>query len=119
VTEPRVSDANPEFQITLVSRGTETTILCRASEFILQAALDAGIELPYSCLQGWCVTCAGRLLSGEVDQSSSLRFYPEDAKSRFALLCTARPLSDARIETDEKEAMRDHRVAHKLPVPLG
>jgi ferredoxin len=114
-----VSDAEPVFQITLVSRGIETTVPCRASEFILQAALDAGIELPYSCLQGWCVTCAARLLSGTVDQSASLRFYPQDAEAKFALLCTARPLSDVRVETHQKEAMRDHRVAHKLPVPLG
>jgi ferredoxin len=112
-------DADPEFQITLVARGTETTIPCRASEFILQAALDPGIELPYSCLQGWCVTCAGRLLAGEVDQSASLRYYPEDAQARFILLCTARPLSDIRVETHQKEAMQRHRVAHKLPVPLG
>jgi ferredoxin len=114
-----VSDADPEYQITLVSRGMEITIPCRASEFILQAALDAGIELPYSCLQGWCVTCAARLLSGEVDQSASLRYYPEDAEARFTLLCTARPLSNVRVETHKKQAMQEHRVAHKLPVPLG
>jgi hypothetical protein len=33
-----VTEADPEYQITLVSRGMEVTILCRASEFILQAA---------------------------------------------------------------------------------
>lgn len=105
--------------ITLVTRGAETRFPCRASEFILQAALDHGIDLPYSCLQGWCVTCAGRLLSGKVDQSASIRFFPEDAQQKFVLLCTARPLSDVRIETHQKETMRAHRVANKLPVPLG
>ena len=111
--------AEAEFNITLVTRGTETTFPCRASEFILQAALDHGLDLPYSCLQGWCVTCAGRLLSGKVDQSASFRFYEKDAEEKFVLLCTARPLSDVRIETHQKAAMRAHRFDNKLPVPLG
>jgi ferredoxin len=114
-----MSDFEPVYHITLVSRGLETTFSCPASEFILQAALDRGIELPYNCLQGWCVTCAGRLLSGRVDQSASVRFFPQDAEAGFALLCTARPQSDLRVETHQKEAMRAHRIALKLPVPLG
>ena len=111
--------AEKSFMITLVTQGTETTFPCRASEFILQAALDHGLDLPYSCLQGWCVTCAGRLLSGKVDQSASFRFFPQDAEEKFDLLCTARPLSDVRIETYQKQAMRQHRINKKLPVPLG
>jgi ferredoxin len=114
-----VADAEPTFMITLVTGGEETRFPCRASEFILQAALDVGLDLPYSCLQGWCVTCAGRLLSGKVDQSASFRFFPEDAREKFVLLCTARPLSDVRIETHQNETMRAHRIANKLPVPLG
>ena len=105
--------------ITLVTCGAETTFPCRADEFILQAALDQGVELPYSCLQGWCVTCAGRLLAGRVDQSASFRFFPQDAEEKFVLLCTAQPLSDVRIETHQKQTMRQHRIDKKLPVPLG
>ena len=55
-------------------------------------------------------------------ESRSIGFDPflsEDAQERFVLLCTARPLSDVRIETHQKETMRAHRIAHKLPVPLG
>lgn len=114
-----MAESEPTFTITLVARGAETRFPCCASEFILQAALDHGLDLPYSCLQGWCVTCAGRLLSGKVDQSASIRFFPEDAHEKFVLLCTARPLSDVRIETHQKETMRAHRIANKLPVPLG
>lgn len=106
-------------QITLISNGQTTAFLCSESEFILQAALDQGLDLPYSCLQGWCITCAGRLLSGTVDQSASIRFFEEDARERFVLLCTARPTSDLVVETRQKEAMRVHRVRNKLPVPMG
>lgn len=114
-----MAESEKTFQITLVTRGAETTFPCPASEFILQAALDHGLDLPYSCLQGWCVTCAGRLLSGSVDQSASFRFFEKDGQEKFVLLCTARPLSDVRIETHQRDAMRAHRIANQLPVPLG
>ncbi|MGH9685316.1 MAG: 2Fe-2S iron-sulfur cluster-binding protein [Candidatus Acidiferrales bacterium] len=114
-----MTDAEPVYQIALVTRGAETSFPCRASEFILQAALDCGLDLPYSCLQGWCITCAVRLLSGDVDQSRSRRFYAADAEAGFALICTGRPRSDVRMESHQKEAMRGHRIALKLPVPLG
>ena len=114
-----MTNAERRFQITLVTRGTEISFPCRASEFILEAALDYGLDLPYSCLRGWCITCAGRLLSGKVDQSASVRFFNVDAAEKFVLLCTARPTSDLRIETDQKETMRRHRIARNLPVPRG
>lgn len=107
------------YQITLFSNGQTHEFPCSASEFILQAALDHGLDLPYSCLQGWCVTCAGRILSGTVDQSASLRFYEADAHEGFVLLCTARPTSDLQIKTHQKDAMREHRIKNKLPVPMG
>lgn len=114
-----MTEPEPTFRITLVTQGTEISFPCPASEFILHAALEQGIDLPYSCLQGWCITCAGRLLSGEVDQSASRRFFDEDRRAGFALLCTGRPKSDLRIETHQKEAMRRHRIEKNLPVPMG
>jgi hypothetical protein len=42
-----------------------------------------------------------------------------DAEENFVLLCTARPMSDVRIETNQKETMRQHRISRKLPVPRG
>ena len=60
----------------------------------------------------------GRLLSGKVDQSAPFRFFPQDAREKFVLLCTAQPLNDVRIETHQKETMRALRIANKVPVPL-
>lgn len=87
-------------------------------EFILQAAYRAGLDLPSMCLQGWCITCAGSVEGGgEWDQSASLRYYPQDREAGFILLCTARPRSHLTIRTHQRLAMRDHRIAAKLPTP--
>src|SRR5947209_2787457 len=83
-------------------------------EFILTAAYRAGLDLPSMCLQGWCITCAGRVEGGgEWDQSASLRYYPQDHEAGFILLCTARPRSDLVIRTHQRVAMRDYRLAHR------
>jgi ferredoxin len=107
------------FPVTFVTDAGETTVEVGEDEYLLDAGRAAGLELPSMCLQGWCTTCAGRLEEGEVDQSEALRFYPEDAKAGFVLLCSAYPRSPCRIRTHQKEAMREHRVALGLPVPRG
>ncbi len=88
-------------------------------EYLLFAARDAGLALPSTCLQGWCTTCAGRLLKGHVDQSEARRYYDEDAERGFVLLCCAYPRSDLVVLTRQKEEMRRHRRREGLPAPRG
>lgn len=57
---------------------------------ILDAALAAGWELPYSCRRGNCEGCRAHVISGEV--------YPPPAADGTALLCCAKALSDVEIE---------------------
>ena len=98
----------------------ERVISVRGDEFILTAAYREGIDLPSMCLQGWCVTCAGRVVGkGAWDQSASLRYYEADREAGFILLCTARPLSDLLIRTHQRIQLRDFRIKHGLPVPRG
>src|ERR671923_2163119 len=86
-----------------------------ADESVWDAAHRAGIKLPSMCLQGWCTTCAGRVLEGEFDPAEALRYYPEDKQAGFILLCTARPRSAMRIQTHQRDAMRAHRRRQGLP----
>ena len=87
-------------------------------EFILTVAYREGLDLPSMCLMGWCITCAARVEgAGAWDQSASLRYFPQDREASFVLLCTASPLSDLVIHTHQRIAMRDNRLAHRLPTP--
>jgi ferredoxin len=114
-----MSDNPTTYQVTFLTGEQETRTTVRADEYLLDAATAAGLELPFMCLQGWCTTCAGKILAGKVDQSEARRFYPQDAEAGFVLLCSAYPRSDLRILTHQKEEMRAHRRALGLPAPRG
>ena len=99
--------------------GGARTIEIGGDEFILDAARRAGIKLPSLCERGWCCTCAVKVLSGTIDQSASLRYYEEDRRAGFALICTGRPRSDLSLRPGAVEEMRAHRDTSHLPVPRG
>jgi ferredoxin len=107
------------YQVTFVTPERQVTLAVRDDQYLLDAANEAGLDLPFMCLQGWCTTCAGRLLEGRVDQSEARRLYPQDEAAGFVLLCSAFPRSDLRVRTHQRDAMRDHRRAHGLPAPRG
>lgn len=107
------------YPVTFVTPAGEVATEAAGDQYLLDAAAAAGLELPFMCLQGWCTTCAGRILEGQVDQSEARRFYPQDAAAGFVLLCSAFPRSPLRIRTHQKEEMREHRRQHGLPAPRG
>ncbi len=106
--------------VTLLLPDGERTIGVRQNEHIWDAAMAAGVKLPALCHQGRCLTCAGRLLNGgEIDQSDSANYYPQDREAGFVLLCTGKPRSSLRILTNQEKEMRKHRQHHKLPAPYS
>jgi len=107
------------YRVTFVTDGRSVDTEVKDDQYLLDAAAAAGLELPSMCLQGWCTTCAARLLEGKVDQSEALRIYPQDEADGFVLLCSAFARSDLRILTGQKEQMRAFRRSHGLPAPRG
>jgi ferredoxin len=109
----------PTYPVTFVTPAGEVQVDVADDEYLLSAGVAAGLDLPSMCLQGWCMTCAGRILEGRADQSEARRVYPQDEAAGYLLLCSAYPRSPLRILTHQKEAMRAHRRALGLPTPGG
>lgn len=78
-------------------------------ETLLQAALDAGLTVPYGCRNGACGACKGKVLEGRVDlggaQDSALS--PADRDEGLLLFCCARPLTDVIVECREVRSLQD------------
>lgn len=92
------------FNITLKSsNGTEQTIQCEEDQYILDAAEEAGFDLPSSCRAGACSSCVGRVIEGEIDNSEQTFLDDAQMDEGFTLLCVAYPLSDLLIETEQEE----------------
>ena len=68
---------------------TDIAFACDAGTTILEAARQAGYEMPYSCQRGACASCRGLVRSGEI-----VTPYPGDL---YVLFCQARPRSDLEI----------------------
>jgi ferredoxin len=107
------------FRVTLVTPEGPREFDCGENEYVLDAAESSGVRLPSICRQGRCLTCAGRLLAGELDETDASSYFPEDKAAGFVLLCRGKPRSDLRIRTHAEHEMRKHRVALGLPAPYG
>ena len=95
------------YQITLLPSGHQ--FAAEADETILEAGLKLGYPLPYSCRDGACGVCKGKVVAGQVDYGKHLdsALSEVEKEAGMALFCCARPLSDLVLECREVSAIKD------------
>ncbi|MSP32991.1 MAG: CDP-6-deoxy-delta-3,4-glucoseen reductase [Pseudolabrys sp.] len=86
------------FRVTLKASGAGFDVADGKS--VLQAGLDEGVALPYSCRGGACATCRATILEGQVNYGIAFETHlsAADKAKGYVLLCCATPLSDLVID---------------------
>lgn len=96
---PPVVDGAP-FTVTVASR--QTPIAVAADETLLAALQRAGVDIPYSCQQGFCGTCRTRVIgvaNGDVQHRDTL-LTPPERESGMMLPCISRATADSNLCLD-------------------
>ena len=83
--------------ITLGNRGGATYEV-DARRPLLTTLREQGVDLPFGCRYGGCITCAARLTAGEVDQSRQVALNNRQVANGYVVLCVARPKTDCTLD---------------------
>lgn len=83
--------------VTIANRDGATYTVA-AHRPLLDALRDQGVDLPYGCKYGGCITCAAKLTAGKVDQRRQVALNNRQIGDGYVILCVARAVSDITLE---------------------
>jgi ring-1,2-phenylacetyl-CoA epoxidase subunit PaaE len=92
-------DAPPKAIASLIIDGKRREVPVAEDEAILDAALRAGVDLPFACKGGMCSTCRAKLVEGDAPMDINYSLEPWELQAGFILTCQAKP-SSARVVVD-------------------
>lgn len=85
------------YTVTIANRDSATHTV-NARRPLLEQLRERGVDLPYGCEYGGCITCAAKLTSGTVDQRRQVALNNRQIRNGYVILCVARATSDITLE---------------------
>lgn len=87
--------ANVKAKVTVIQYGIETDFeLETGSISVLEAAIEAGVDAPFSCKGAVCCTCRAKVLEGQVKMTANFALTDAEVEEGFILTCQAHPLTE-------------------------
>ncbi len=86
-----VADAPPAHVAAMIVDGKRRDVPVAAGETVLDAALRAGMDLPFACKGGMCSTCRAKVAEGAVEMDVNYSLEPWELKAGFVLTCQSHP----------------------------
>ena len=86
----KATQVKPSVALTVRLDGKSYDFGINSDELVLDAALDHGLDLPYSCKGGVCCTCRAKVMEGQVEMAKNFTLSEEEIAQGFVLSCQAR-----------------------------
>ncbi|MGB0798976.1 MAG: 2Fe-2S iron-sulfur cluster-binding protein [Planktomarina sp.] len=81
-----------------ISNRDNATYVVDARKPLLDSLRAQGVDLPYGCKYGGCITCAAKLTAGQVHQGAQVALNNRQINDGYVILCVARPTTDITLE---------------------
>ena len=81
-----------------IANCNNTIFEVKGTKPLLTELRSQGLDLPYGCQYGGCITCAAKLIKGEVDQRSQVALNNRQINNGYVILCVARAKTDCTFE---------------------
>ena len=95
------SVSSDHVDVAVVLDGVTTTVsVKRSGKSILDVALDAGLDAPFSCQGGVCCSCRGKMTSGSASMDVNYALEPDEVENGYVLSCQSHPVGDGPFVMD-------------------
>ena len=81
-------------QVKILLDGEEHLVNVKKNASILDTALEADLDMPYSCQSGLCTACRGKCVEGEISTDEAEGLSQEELDEGYVLTCVGKPLTD-------------------------
>lgn len=96
------SDLEGNTELTIMIDDEETSFTMQKNQTVLEAALDHGLDVPYSCQGGICSSCVARITEGKAEMEKNSILVDSEIEEGLVLTCQAHPLTPSlKVDFDD------------------